>query len=627
LNTKEKKFLIFLFLGALVVRIIYLWEMSASPYFGAPFLDELYHLNWARDVAMGRWLRHDAFFRAPLYSYLLGGFIRIFGVDYFFIRLAQHLVGAGAAIAVYFLTRRIFSQREARIAGILAAVYAPFFYFEGEMLDIFLQFLFYPLILIQALRTLETPSLKNGLVLGALLGLSAMARPNILLFAPILFIYLAIKWHRNRDSFGDLLFRLGVILAAMVCLIAPAAIHNYKAGRCFVPIASFGGINFHIGNNPDADGFTASTPQRMYHFGRYQDSVEMFAKAKAQAQLGRTLNAAEVNRFWSERAVHWILNNPLDWAKLMAKKLALFLGNAEIKNNKNIYFVAQYSHILKIFLIFLPFAIIGSLGLVGIYFAMARRGDSGAQLLLLFALTYTAGVVLFFVSDRFRAPIMTALIPAAAYALTAMWDAANEQERGKFIGAMAALFILVGLSLPDWFHVRPANYSRDFWSVGNCRLEKGELDLAEKEYRRAIFLDPNYDDALNNLGETLYKKGEIESAMDVFSELLERHPDYAAGWNNLGACYEKLDKFDMAEKAYRRALVIYEGHITARLNLAETLLKQGKMDEARQEYQIALRDAPDHLRLQIKSDERFEKLQPPSPPDLLFPLTNETSLK
>ena len=40
-----------------------------------------------------------------------------------------------------------------------------------------------------------------------------------------------------------------------------------------------------------------------------------------------------------------------------------------------------------------------------------------------------------------------------------------------------------------------------------CLLEKGELDLAEKEYRRAIFLDPNYDDALNNLCETLYKKG------------------------------------------------------------------------------------------------------------------------
>lgn len=622
MDTKEKKFLLFLFLGALVVRIIYLLEMSGSPYFGAPFLDELYHINWARDIAAGRWLRHDAFFRAPLYSYLLGIFIKIFGEDYFLIRLAQHLVGAGAVIAVYFLARRIFSQREARIAGILAAVYAPFFYFEGEMLDIFLQFLFYPLILIQALRTLETPSLKNGLFLGALLGLSAVARPNILIFVPVLFLFIAIKWYQNRDSLGDVLFRLGAILAAAICLILPATIHNYIAGRCFVPIASYGGINFHIGNNPKADGFTASTPQRMYHFGRYQDSVEMFAKEKAQAQLGQALTAAEVNRYWTSRTLHWILRHPIDWARLTAKKVALFFGNTEIKNNKNIYFVAQYSIILKTFLLFLPFAITGSLGLVGLYLALERRRDAGAQILALFVLAYTAGVALFFVSDRYRAPIMIALIPAAAYALTTMWDAANEQGRGTLIGAMAALFLLAGFSLPDWFHARPADFSRDYWSVGNCYLEKGKLELAEKQYRRAVFLDPNYDDALNNLGEALYKKGEVEAALEVFKDLLQRHPDYAAGWNNIGACFEKLNMLEQAVESYRRTLSIYAGHVTARLNLAEVLLKQGRIEEARREYETALGDSPDHLRLRIQSDDRFAKLQPP-PPNLDFiPLTN-----
>ena len=88
----------FLFLGALLIRLIYLFEMTDSPYFGAPFLDELYHFNWAQDIARGRLLYHEPFFRAPLYSYLLGFFIFIFGSDFFAIQLVQHLIGAGAVL-------------------------------------------------------------------------------------------------------------------------------------------------------------------------------------------------------------------------------------------------------------------------------------------------------------------------------------------------------------------------------------------------------------------------------------------------------------------------------------------------------------------------------------------------
>jgi len=49
-----------------------------------------------------------------------------------------------------------------------------------------------------------------------------------------------------------LLFAAGLVLP-----IIPVTLHNALVGHDFVPIASQGGVNFYIGNNPVADGYTA----------------------------------------------------------------------------------------------------------------------------------------------------------------------------------------------------------------------------------------------------------------------------------------------------------------------------------------------------------------------------------
>jgi len=600
----------FLLLAAFLIRMIYLYEMSASPYFGAPFLDELYHLNWARDIAAGKWLRDEPFFRAPLYSYLLGIFIRIFGVNFYLIRLAQHLLGVGAALAVYFLTRRVFSRREAVIAGILAALYAPFIFFEGEMLDIFLQFLLYPLILIQVLRTWKMQTIRNNLLVGILIGISAIARPNILLFVPVLLVFLGLLWLKKRDSFGDASFRFFFLFCGLILPIIPTALHNYKVGRCFVPISSYGGINFYIGNNAGADGYTARTGRRMYFFGRYEDSVEMYAKEEARERLGRdNPSAAQISNYWFRRAIGWIRQEPGAWIRLLLKKTALFFTNYEIKNNKNMYFVTRYSAILRFFLSFLPFALVGSLGLLGFVFALIKKRTPETLLLILFFITYVLGVVLFFVSARYRAPALTLLIPFASYALTMLWDASGAKRQFTLFSGMAMLVILMGISFKDWFHIKPKDYSRDHWSVGNCWFEKGNLDLAETHFRKALELDPDYEDALNNLGEALYEKKNYGDAMDVFKALVKKYPDHVGGYNNLGVCYESLLMYRQAEQYYRLALEIYPGHVRARINLAEVLIKQGNRDDAREEFEQALRLAPQDLRKNLLKDPRFQSLR------------------
>ncbi len=608
MNHRDRKFMLYLFLAALLVRLLYLRDMAQSPYFGAPFLDELYHVNRARDIAAGRLLGPDVFFRAPLYVYLLGLVIRIFGLRFFVIGLLQHVYGAASVLAVYALAGRIFSRREARLAGILAMCYAPFIYFEGEMLDIFLQFLLYPVILILAMNLGDKPGWKKSLGLGALMGVSALARPNILLFLPFLLAWLLWNWR------GAIPVKRRLILAAtgaagLVLTILPATIHNAAAGRCFVPIASFGGINFYIGNNPNADGYTARTARRMHVFGGYRDSVEMFSAHDAALALDRrNLTAAETSRYWTRSAFGWILSDPVDWARLTLKKTVLFLGNYEIKNNKNIYFVARYSGILRYLLAFLPFGLVAAAGLTGMALALSGKDARRAFLPALFAAVYALGVILFFVSDRHRVPVVVVLLPFAAHALIRLWDAAERGDRTLMGAGCGAIIVLALLSFTDWFGVRPENTSRDLWSVGNCLREKGRYDESLDHYRKALAMDPDYVEARNNIGEIYYQTGQYSEALRVFGDLVRRHPDYPAGWNNLGVCYEQTGLWKPAEDSYRNAAGLDPGYLRARFNLAECLMKQGRRRDAAEELKNVLRNADSGMRMQIMSDERFRDL-------------------
>src|SRR5262249_52340815 len=64
-------------LGA-IYQLLALLQLSRSPYFGHPILDARYQVEWAFGLAAGR-DPHAVFFQAPLYSYLLAGFLEWFG--------------------------------------------------------------------------------------------------------------------------------------------------------------------------------------------------------------------------------------------------------------------------------------------------------------------------------------------------------------------------------------------------------------------------------------------------------------------------------------------------------------------------------------------------------------------
>src|SRR5262245_47517039 len=64
-------------LGA-IYQLLVLFQLSRSPFFGHPILDARYQVEWAFALASGR-DPHAVFFQSPLYSYLVAGFLKVFG--------------------------------------------------------------------------------------------------------------------------------------------------------------------------------------------------------------------------------------------------------------------------------------------------------------------------------------------------------------------------------------------------------------------------------------------------------------------------------------------------------------------------------------------------------------------
>src|SRR5438034_7396151 len=107
LRAAQSRVCAYLFLGALAVRMVFLCQYATSPFFWVPSLDALYHDLLARAIAAGH-PGTDAFFRAPLYYYFLGGVYSLFGHSFWAARSLQAVLGSASCVMLYGVGQRVF---------------------------------------------------------------------------------------------------------------------------------------------------------------------------------------------------------------------------------------------------------------------------------------------------------------------------------------------------------------------------------------------------------------------------------------------------------------------------------------------------------------------------------------
>jgi len=156
---------------------------------------------------------------------------------------------------------------------------------------------------------------------------------------------------------------------------------------------------------------------------------------------------------------------------------------------------------------------------------------------------------------------------AVAWTMEAGKAAAGRQRFVRFFGAAASLVILASMA---------------YMTVGQIGVWKDSMDL----WNYVIEKEPATYFAYNNRGTVLYNKGRIDEAIEDYKRALSLNPGYAKSHYNLGLALFEKGWVDQAIEEYRIAVQAEPRNINARLNLGIAYEMKGLTDKSLEEYMI-----------------------------------------
>lgn len=508
MDRREKIILSAIVILGLVLRLIYLFVMKSHwPGFDTPSIDALYHHLWAQKIAAGDILGGGPFFRAPLYPYFLAAVYSIFGVNFVLVFLIQNSLGIAAIILIYLIAREFFDPPIGYIAAFLTAINGVMIFFECQLLLDFLLIDFGLMIIYFILAAARKGSSLYYLLTGISIGLFAITRPNILGLMPLFILWIFV----NSNPVNLAIKYSVILLAGAILIISPVTARNVIVGHDNVLIASQGGINFYIGNNEKSDGYTALLPGKG-HTWQYSDA-EYDAAIEKGVKPG-TLKPSQVSDFYYNKSLKFIWGSPLRFIKLQIKKLYLFWNYFEISNNNSLFFISRYIG-LGFYPIYL-FALIGPVGLVGALTFF--RKDRRFWIIPFMIFGYMLTVIAYFVTDRFRLPVLPLLSLTSAYLIFEIYTAFKNRKSRRGLFFICGIILAGVFCWTNFYNAHDKSDAQAYYSLGNIFLKKGNYDQAKKQYLQAASLGKCVPHAHTNLGVIAFYEGDTASARQQFEE-------------------------------------------------------------------------------------------------------------
>lgn len=133
------------------------------------------------------------------------------------------------------------------------------------------------------------------------------------------------------------------------------------------------------------------------------------------------------------------------------------------------------------------------------------------------------------------------------------------------------------------------------YKLGISYLNKHQLQEAYVKFHEALRLNPNDKRCYNYLGyiSALYK--EYEQAVSYYKRAISIDPEYSEAMNNLGMTYLEIQKWDEAAENFRTALnnPLYVTPERAYANLGYALYRKGDLQAAESTLNAAITKYPD----------------------------------
>ncbi|MBI2802665.1 MAG: hypothetical protein HYX63_20700 [Gammaproteobacteria bacterium] len=473
------------FAGLIVIYLTgYLAWYGGTPLGRYPVLDDREILVLAKQIASGT-LPAEAFYRAPGYPALLA-LPLLSGLDPIALPWIARLINALGHLTstwlVWSTAGYLWPRARAQYAAAALVGFNPvLLHFCGDALDITLGITLMLAGVHAIVRelTLRTSARAPWLTASAYLGLAALVRPQLLaLLAALPVIAATSTSARGRNAFASL-------LPALLVLMVLGAV-NYRLAGDFRLLPWQGAYNFWAANRPGAHGryFEQSIPINSV------DEAANTARLESEILYRQSHPAAPddyraATAYWQTRTLDSIRAAPVAWLTLLAHKAYYLANNVEQYNNKTYAFHKQRSPWLR----WNPlcWSLLFSLGAAG-----AIRGwqVAGLRALVVCGMAYAGGALLYFVSDRFRVPLVPLLALSAGGVFTA-----TPWPRAVAAGMVGFVALLVS-SIPIPEREQTKTVIQDYMALARASSQLGEAREAVGYAELAHRVDPTRPAAL-----------------------------------------------------------------------------------------------------------------------------------
>ncbi len=496
---------------------MFLSDFRHSPYFDDLMIDAASYDRWAGRIAAGDLAGDTVFYQAPLYPYFLGSLYALLGRDLMAVRVVQALIGSLTCVLLYFLTRELFSRREGILAGLIASLYGTLVFQDAMILKSVIVFPFLAGALLRLTHALESGKKTHFAQAGLLLGIAVCGRGNLLFALPLLALWIVFRV--ERPGRGRALREAVLFLVGAAFAIAPVTTRNRLVAGDWVLTESDAGINLYVGNHPGASGIHSPPPE----VRSVPEHEEEDARRYAESIEGRSLRPSEVSSFWIRRAVRFAVTHPGKELRLILLKFRLALNGYEVPDNYNQYYFARIS---PLFSGFLPsFLSISPFAAIGFFFGMKRWRRIGH--LHLFVCAYFFSLLVFYITSRYRLPIVIGMIPFAAHGIFLLATFIGRRAVRDILLSLllAAVMIVLGISSIARHH----GFAKQETEIALFHARRGEITLAEESFRRAVADGDRSELPLiyMNLSSFYSSLGRTDEAIRACENALREAPDFA----------------------------------------------------------------------------------------------------
>ena len=315
-------------------------------------------------------------FTLPGFPIVLSLFYLVFGYKIIFPISFLIIISSFLGIMAYLIALELFNNKTVALISLILIIMNPILIMQApNLLSDTLALFFFSLIIFLILKDYKSITLRYTLLIGLLIGFTILIRPNYIYLGIIYLFFILFGTKKIKLNFK--LKKIALLLIGGLIIVGPWMYYTYtQIGE--PTISTNSGMNFFIGNNPQATGW-------------YVDPSITSNMSTAELERGKEPY---------KQGLAYLLGDTTSAMKLYIKKIYVSIFEPYSYSNR---FCQGFNAILFIILN-ITFVIVELLGLLGLISYRKNRGIFAFFSIMLLSVYLT--LIIFFTDFRFILPLI-----------------------------------------------------------------------------------------------------------------------------------------------------------------------------------------------------------------------------